>query len=509
MAEVSDNPLSELFAMVAEEQKKQEKEIVALDQLSNFVESLEVVRKEKPQIVQEDVVTINDVSSRLEEMVEKVKEQAIAEIKEQKDLFGTSQTAQTQDPLTPFNQKFATIEDVQKHYSQFLTRIQQQLASIGGGGEVNFRYLDDVNRGTMTPSNDNWVLEYDAATKKAQFTNEIGPIELVQFNILHDVSTHNHEVGTLCWNEDDQTLNLFHPNGVIQQVGQELYGYVRNNTGSTIPNGTVVQFAGAEQNGTSRLEIAPFLADGTFPSLYTLGITTEEFADGEDGRVTIWGKVREINASGTGVTPTETWNVGDILYAHPTDVGKLTKVKPTTPSNVVPIAAVINNSATEGEIFVRPTIEQRYDYATVSSTQTQTLVLANTPQEITFNTIQNNLGVNIDGADPTRVVFTQSGLFTLDFNAQVLSNNSSKKEIYFWFRKNGVDIPFSTRIKSITGNGVYSSFHVAYNVSVDANDYIQIMWAGNDTSLELEAGPALAFAPESPSVYLHIDQTAL
>lgn len=506
---MNDNPLSELFAMVAEEQKKQEKESEALDQLSNFVESLEVVRKEKPQVVQENVVTIDDISSRLEEMVESVKEQAIAEIKEQKDLFGTSPKAQTQDPLTPLNQKFATIEDVQKHYSQFLTRIQQQLASIGGGGEVNFRYLDDVNRGTMTPSNDNWVLEYDAATKKAQFTNEIGPIEIVKFDTTHDVTTHPHDPGYLCWNKDDQTLNLFHPNGAIQQIGQELYGYVRNNTGSTITNGTVVQFAGAEQNGTARLEIAPFVADGTFRSLYALGIATEDILDGGDGRVTIWGKVRQINASGSGVTPAETWLEGDILYAHPTDIGKLTKFKPTTPNNVIPMAAVLNTSTTEGEIFVRPTIEQRYDYGTISSTVTQELVATNTPQEITFNTTQSSLGVSIDDQDSTKIVFEQSGLYSLDINIQVLSNNSSQKQAYFWFRKNGVDIPFSTRIKSIVGNGVYSTFHVAYNISVIANDNIQIMWAGSDTALELEAGPGVAFAPSSQSVYIHIDQIAL
>jgi hypothetical protein len=50
------------------------------------------------------------------------------------------------DPLTPLNQKFATLDDLQKHYNVFLNRIQQQLSTIGGGGENNndgFEYVSD------------------------------------------------------------------------------------------------------------------------------------------------------------------------------------------------------------------------------------------------------------------------------------------------------------------------------------------------------------------------------
>lgn len=414
------------------------------------------------------------------------------------------------DPLAVDTSKFVTFEALNDHYGKFLGRIQQQLSSLGGGGEVNFRYLDDVNRATMGGSNDNWVLEYDTATGKVQFTNEIGPIEIVKFDTLHDVTTHPHQPGYVCWNNEDQTLNIFHDGGVIQQVGQEQYAYVRNNTGAVIENGTVVQFAGADQyNGAARLEISPFLADGTYPSLYTLGVTTQDFQDGEDGRVTIWGKVRGLDASGAAVSPPEEWQVGDILYAHPTDAGKLTKFKPTSPNNVVPIAAVLDNGTADGEIFIRPTIEQRYDYATISSTETQTIALANQAQEITFNNIQNDLGVSYDGTDTSKLIFDQSGLYTINFNTQALSSNSSSKNVYFWIRKNGVDVPYSARIKTLVGNGVYSTFHITYNVSLVETDYIQFMWASTDPAVSLEAAPATAFSPTSPSVYLHIDQAAL
>jgi prefoldin subunit 5 len=70
------------------------------------------------------------------------------------------------DPLTPLEDKFVTFDELSKHYRTFITRIQQQLASLGGGGEVNLRYLDDIDRSSIS---DGKVLSYDAATNKFKF----------------------------------------------------------------------------------------------------------------------------------------------------------------------------------------------------------------------------------------------------------------------------------------------------------------------------------------------------
>ena len=49
------------------------------------------------------------------------------------------------DPLTPLDQKFATLEDLSKHYRLFISRIQTQLSTMGGGGAGFIKDLDDVN----------------------------------------------------------------------------------------------------------------------------------------------------------------------------------------------------------------------------------------------------------------------------------------------------------------------------------------------------------------------------
>ena len=46
------------------------------------------------------------------------------------------------DPLTPLDQKFVTKQEMDNHYKLFLGRIQQQLSTLGGGGEANITFLD-------------------------------------------------------------------------------------------------------------------------------------------------------------------------------------------------------------------------------------------------------------------------------------------------------------------------------------------------------------------------------
>ena len=402
------------------------------------------------------------------------------------------------DPLRPLDQKFVTFKDMNDHYGLFLQRIQQQMSTLSGGGEVKFRYLDDVNRATMTDSNDNHLLEYDVSSGKVQFTDIIGPIEQISFNTSH---THQEErvPGTLCWDTDDQTLNLTHPGDVTQQIGQEQYAKVRNGTANTIVNGTAVQFIGAEQNGTARLLAGPMLADGTYPSLYVLGVATQDIEPGEDGKITVWGKVRDLDMSA--------FSVGDLLYVSANTAGGLTNVKPTAPNNVIPIAAVLNNDSEVGEIFVRTTIEQQQYYGRFTRLTDQTAANVNEATEVQFDTVEISNGIIFNGGSNTQIQVTDSGYYQFDVSAQVTAS-SNKGIAYFWFRKNGTDIAHSTRSTTVT-NG--DTFNVTTNLSIslDADDYVEIMWARSASGIFLDARAATAFAPSAASIMLSVVQIQL
>jgi hypothetical protein len=127
-----------------------------------------------------------------------------------------------QQITTSHRKEMEIVKQSLREVHNFASRISQ----MGGGGEVNMRYLDDVNRSTMTPSNDNWVLEYDATTKKAQFTKDVGPIESVTYDTAH-IDDHT-TPGVTCWSSNDNTLNIHHRQGVTQQVGQHQYMLVNN-----------------------------------------------------------------------------------------------------------------------------------------------------------------------------------------------------------------------------------------------------------------------------------------
>jgi hypothetical protein len=157
--------------------------------------------------------------------------------------------------------------------------------------------------------------------------------------------------GRIYWDEDNGTLSLgMHGGQVVQQVGLEEYFYIKNQSGVTIPNGSVVRAAGT-LGASGRILGDLMIADGSITYYFTLGIATEDIVNGDDGYVTQFGAVRGIDTTGTAVS--ESWNDGDVLWVSPTVLGGLTKFEPDSPNLKMQMAIVIN-AASNGTLFVRP-----------------------------------------------------------------------------------------------------------------------------------------------------------
>jgi hypothetical protein len=183
-------------------------------------------------------------------------------------------------------------------------------------------------------------------------TIDTGSFNSIGFNTSAGVSV---GVGELAWNNTDGTLDLGMKGGnVVQQIGQEIFYEVRNETGIQIPNGTAV-YANGVTAGSGRITAAPYVADGSIREVRFLGIATENITSGVNGFITHFGYVRDLDTRGTTASSIavgdETWSVGDILYVHPTIAGKLTKVKP---QHEVTAAIIITRHQSSGVIFVRP-----------------------------------------------------------------------------------------------------------------------------------------------------------
>ena len=96
----------------------------------------------------------------LEEVFEKFSEKALLT----ESIVTEPPSTNNSDPLTPLDQNFVTLDQLNQHYRQFLVRIQQQLSTLGGGGEVRLEFLDDIDRSTAKV--DGKFLKYDAASGK-------------------------------------------------------------------------------------------------------------------------------------------------------------------------------------------------------------------------------------------------------------------------------------------------------------------------------------------------------
>ena len=132
--------LSELFKLVAEEKRRkkqiEEEEEKTISELINAEESVQNIFSQlaKPKKVKKKK---NSIQKQEESTELPVKEKIITE-----GLLNIPPDEKNPDPLTPLNQNYVTLDDLQNHYKLFLNRIQQQLSTLGGGGETNLAYMD-------------------------------------------------------------------------------------------------------------------------------------------------------------------------------------------------------------------------------------------------------------------------------------------------------------------------------------------------------------------------------
>lgn len=300
------------------------------------------------------------------------------------------------------------------------------------------------------------------------------------------------------WSPAEDTLNIQHTGGVTQQVGQELYGYFANDIGAPVVNGEVIGFDPVAAT------FVKFIANGTYQSELVIGVATQDIAIGERGRATVWGRVRGIDTTGTPFG--EVWAPGDILYVSTTVAGGFTTTKPTAPNLSIPIGLVRIVHAVNGEIAVRPVIEQQLHYGSFIKTIDQTPAAINTAYPITWSSATISNGVSIDGGTPSRIVVANAGLYKFSASFQLTSGSASVKNVYLWFRKNGVDVPSSTMITSLDSATAIRTPSRSLFFSMQAGDYIELMFASDSTAMTIDNIPATAFAPAAPAAILTVNQ---
>ena len=137
-------------------------------------------------------------------------------------------------------------------------------------------------------------------------------------------------------------------------------------------------------------------------------------------------------------------------------------------------------------------------YGSFYDTTTQSAAAINTPYAMTLNSTAESNQIAV--TNNSRITFKNRGTYNIQFSAQLDQTSGASHNIFIWFRKNGVDIANSASVVAIQGTS--SELVAAWNfvITVLGGDYIEIMWAVNNTAVQIVAAPATAFCPAIPSV---------
>lgn len=350
---------------------------------------------------------------------------------------------------------------------------------------------------TIAPSTDTSQIELLVVEPGVQ-QNNAQASDYVDFRI----APYAQRIRRVAWDTSDQTLAVGMDYGVEQTVGMSVYARVENSTGVTIPKGTVVGFSGVGPGNV--LSVAPYLADGSTPSLYILGVMAHDLPNaGQIGYCAVWGHVTGINTSA--------FSVGDILFASPSSAGAFTNVKPTAPDNVIPVAAVLADDVSNGAIFVRPAVEQQQYYGEFTKTGTVSPAAVNTSYAVTWDNTEIANGISI--VSSSQITVAESGLYQFDVTLQLSSGNSSDKTVRFWFKKNGTNIANTTRIVTVNINNGFTPIAMSEFFSMAAGDYIELWWQANSIAVSLTTNAAGGTAPNdypaAPAGVMAVNQIQL
>lgn len=139
-------------------------------------------------------------------------------------------------------------------------------------------------------------------------------------------------------------------------------------------------------------------------------------------------------------------------------------------------------------------------------TTTQTNPVANAVNLMKINSVYDSA----DGTqyavkkDTTRVYISQTGVYNIQFSAQLDNVGGGSATFYIWIRVNGQNVPHSASKVVVAGPNDEKIAAWNWVLTLGAGDYIEIAWESPSTDAVLPAVAASGNIPEIPSVILTV-----
>jgi len=135
------------------------------------------------------------------------------------------------------------------------------------------------------------------------------------------------------------------------------------------------------------------------------------------------------------------------------------------------------------------------------STVDQTAAIVNTAYALQFENTYLGEAISITG---TQITPLYSGVYNFELSVELTSGSGSSKELSFWVRRSGVDIANTGRTHVIAGSGRVDDFEYSFTMDLTAGQYLEIMWATDDTGVTIDYLAAASPRPAVPSTLLTV-----
>lgn len=144
-------------------------------------------------------------------------------------------------------------------------------------------------------------------------------------------------------------------------------------------------------------------------------------------------------------------------------------------------------------------------YGAFQDSTDQTAASTTTAYPMTFNTTDFSNGVYLSNS--SRMNVRNAGIYNVQFSVQLQNTDNAQHTVDIWFRKNGTNITASNSMFTVPARknaSIYGHLIAAINyfVELTANDYVEIVWRAESTSVSIEQLPTQTSPtrPATPSV---------
>ena len=237
------------------------------------------------------------------------------------------------------------------------------------------------------------------------------------------------------------------------------------------------------------------------------GSIAQQFANGGtmNGNLNVTGKILSGGVDISTLFGTGSGSGGDNIAVN--------TIVQTSSANWNNTYTTVNSNSAAWSLSVNNNSHPPGYYGSFYDTSTQTLTGVNQAKRLDIaNTFEAN-GISLSG---NKIVFNNIGTYELIFSIQYKNISQNQEDIYIWYRKNGVDIPYSSSVFTIPARksaGIPAQLIAVtpFIATLAASDFIEIYWHCNNTAVTVETftthnNPTI---PDTPGVIITATQVAV